>query len=96
MTYIEQVSPLDICKENLLDVEEQLRFLIHTMKGAHISCFLPLLKGSFSSWIRSNLGILVYPLIFLFIEFKSLYRKFLLRKACIEKRYVVTYQKEKE
>nr|XP_011462964.1 PREDICTED: protein PHYLLO, chloroplastic isoform X1 [Fragaria vesca subsp. vesca] len=53
-----EVSPLDICKENLLDVEEQLRFLIHTMKGAHISCFLPLLKGSFSSWIRSNLGIL--------------------------------------
>ncbi|XP_061990446.1 protein PHYLLO, chloroplastic isoform X1 [Rosa rugosa] len=53
-----EVSPLDIYKENLLDVEEQLRFLIHMMKGAHISCFLPLLKGSFSSWIWSNLGIL--------------------------------------
>ncbi|XP_040374185.1 protein PHYLLO, chloroplastic isoform X8 [Rosa chinensis] len=53
-----EVSPLDIYKENLLDVEEQLRFLIHMMKGSHISCFLPLLKGSFSSWIWSNLGIL--------------------------------------
>ncbi|XP_050372499.1 protein PHYLLO, chloroplastic isoform X2 [Argentina anserina] len=53
-----EVAPLDICKENLLDVEEQLRFLIHMMKGADISCCPPLLRGSFSSWIQSNLGIL--------------------------------------
>ncbi|CAL8994804.1 unnamed protein product [Prunus brigantina] len=53
-----EVSPLDIHRESLLDVEEQLRFLIHMMKGAQISCFLPLLKGSFSCWIWTNLGIL--------------------------------------
>ncbi|KAM1722316.1 hypothetical protein ACFX11_021052 [Malus domestica] len=53
-----EVSPLDIHRENLLDVEEQLRLLVHMMEGAKISCFLPLLKGSFSSWIWTNLGIL--------------------------------------
>ncbi|XP_050132794.1 protein PHYLLO, chloroplastic isoform X2 [Malus sylvestris] len=53
-----EVSPLDIQRENLLDVEEQLRLLVHMMEGAKISCFLPLLKGSFSSWIWTNLGIL--------------------------------------
>ncbi|EXB44935.1 Protein PHYLLO [Morus notabilis] len=52
-----EVSPLDISKENLIDVEEQLRFLLHQIEGTEISCFLPLLKGSFSSWIWSNLGI---------------------------------------
>ncbi|PON76783.1 Enolase N-terminal domain-like [Trema orientale] len=44
-------------EENLLDVEEQLRFLLHEIKGAEINCFLPLLRGSFSSWIWTNLGI---------------------------------------
>ncbi|CAN6675731.1 unnamed protein product [Malus baccata var. baccata] len=53
-----EVSPLDIQRESLLDVEEQLRLLVHMMEGAKISCFLPLLKGSFSSWIWTNLGIL--------------------------------------
>ncbi|KAJ7943266.1 protein PHYLLO, chloroplastic [Quillaja saponaria] len=52
-----EVAPLEIHRENLVDVEEQLRFLIHVMKGARISCFLPLLKGSFSDWIWNELGI---------------------------------------
>ncbi|KAH9772163.1 protein PHYLLO [Citrus sinensis] len=52
-----EVAPLEIHKENLLDAEEQLRFLLHFMTGAKISYFLPLLKGSFSSWIWSTLGI---------------------------------------
>ncbi|KAL5828551.1 hypothetical protein ACOSQ3_018019 [Xanthoceras sorbifolium] len=52
-----EVAPLEIHKENLLEVEEQLLFLCHVMKGAKISRFLPLLKGSFSSWIRNVLGI---------------------------------------
>ncbi|KAL6349813.1 hypothetical protein AAG906_001700 [Vitis piasezkii] len=53
----EQVAPLEIHEEDLLDVEEQLRFLHHVIKGAKISFYLPLLKGSFSSWIWSCLGI---------------------------------------
>ncbi|XP_071926454.1 protein PHYLLO, chloroplastic isoform X3 [Coffea arabica] len=53
-----EVAPLEIHKENLLDVEEQLRFLIHMLEGAKIDYFLPLLKGSFSAWIWHTLGIL--------------------------------------
>ncbi|XP_024934015.3 protein PHYLLO, chloroplastic isoform X2 [Ziziphus jujuba] len=53
-----EVAPLDFCKENLQGVEEQLRLILHVMKGAKISCFIPLLKGSFSSWIWTSLGIL--------------------------------------
>ncbi|XP_022149055.1 protein PHYLLO, chloroplastic isoform X2 [Momordica charantia] len=59
-----EVSPLDIHKENLLDVEEQLKCLIYVLKGAKISSFLPLLRGSFSSWICHELGIppsSIYP-----------------------------------
>ncbi|KAM7464415.1 hypothetical protein LguiA_032536 [Lonicera macranthoides] len=52
-----EVAPLEIHKENFLQVEDQLRFLIHVMEGANISLFLPLLKGSFSSWILNSLGI---------------------------------------
>ncbi|KAL8518400.1 hypothetical protein ACS0TY_009692 [Phlomoides rotata] len=52
-----EVAPLEIHKENLLDVEEQLRFLIHAIEGNTISNFLPLLKYSFSSWIWNSLGI---------------------------------------
>ncbi|KAI9169285.1 hypothetical protein LWI28_010195 [Acer negundo] len=52
-----EVAPLEIHKENLLDVEEQLQFFRHVIEGAKISLFLPLLKGSFSSWIRNVLGI---------------------------------------
>ncbi|KAL3510951.1 hypothetical protein ACH5RR_030352 [Cinchona calisaya] len=53
-----EVAPLEIHEENLLDVEEQLRFLIHVVEGARIDFFVPLLKGSFSSWIWHTLGIL--------------------------------------
>lgn len=52
-----QVAPIEIHEENLIDVEEQLRFLIHVVKGANISHSLPLLKGAFSSWIWNELGI---------------------------------------
>ncbi|XP_022992379.1 protein PHYLLO, chloroplastic isoform X2 [Cucurbita maxima] len=59
-----EVSPLEIHKENLLDVEEQLKCLLHILKGAKISSSIPLLRGSFSSWIFHELGIpprSIYP-----------------------------------
>ncbi|KAK6114749.1 hypothetical protein DH2020_007018 [Rehmannia glutinosa] len=52
-----EVAPLEIHKENLLDVEEQLRFLIHAIEGKAINNILPLLKSSVSSWIWNSLGI---------------------------------------
>ncbi|KAK6133984.1 hypothetical protein DH2020_032275 [Rehmannia glutinosa] len=52
-----EVAPLEIHKENLLDVEEQLRFLIHAIEGKTINNILPLLKSSVSSWIWNSLGI---------------------------------------
>ncbi|KAI9091952.1 hypothetical protein K1719_027887 [Acacia pycnantha] len=53
-----EVAPLEIHRENLEDAEDQLRFLMHAIKGVKISCFLSLLKGSFSCWIWNELGIL--------------------------------------
>ncbi|KAI3796239.1 hypothetical protein L1987_38906 [Smallanthus sonchifolius] len=53
-TGIGEVAPL---KENLLDVKEQLQFLTHVIKGTPLHSSLPLLKGSFSNWISTNLGI---------------------------------------
>lgn len=64
-TLIKKVAPIEIHEETLLDVEEQLRFLLHVMKGGNISYFLPLLKGSFSSWIWTELGIPVGPFVFI-------------------------------
>ncbi|XP_051146167.1 protein PHYLLO, chloroplastic [Andrographis paniculata] len=52
-----EVAPLEIHDENLRDVEEQLRFLVHAIEGTKISNILPLLNGSISSWIWSVLGI---------------------------------------
>ncbi|XP_031097286.1 protein PHYLLO, chloroplastic isoform X2 [Ipomoea triloba] len=52
-----EVAPLEIHKENLFDVEEQLQFLTHSIEGVTIQQFLPLLKGSFSSWLWHTLGI---------------------------------------
>ncbi|XP_026381048.1 protein PHYLLO, chloroplastic-like isoform X2 [Papaver somniferum] len=52
-----EIAPLEIHKESMLDVEEQLRFLLHTIKGVKISYLLPLLNGSFSSWIWEQFGI---------------------------------------
>lgn len=52
-----EVAPLEIHEENLLDVSEQLEFLIHAVEGAKIDYILPLLKGSISSWIWNTLGI---------------------------------------
>ncbi|KAL0396872.1 UNVERIFIED_CONTAM: protein PHYLLO, chloroplastic [Sesamum calycinum] len=52
-----EVAPLEIHKENLVDVEEQLRFLMHVIEGNTINNILPLLKCSLSSWIWNSLGI---------------------------------------
>ncbi|KAK4779911.1 hypothetical protein SAY87_016017 [Trapa incisa] len=52
-----EVAPLEIHEENLVDVEEQLRLLSHKIEGANITRLLPLLRGSFSSWIWEELGI---------------------------------------
>lgn len=59
-----EVAPIEIHKENLADVEEQLRFFIHILKDAKLDYLVPLLKGSFSSWFWNKLGILpasVFP-----------------------------------
>ncbi|KAL2582256.1 hypothetical protein AAZV13_15G229700 [Glycine max] len=53
-----EVAPIDIHRENLVDAEYQLRFLIHVMEHVDVSCFLSLLKGSFSYWIWHELGIM--------------------------------------
>ncbi|KAK7360718.1 hypothetical protein VNO77_02727 [Canavalia gladiata] len=53
-----EVAPLEIHKENLVDAEYQLRYLVHAMEQVDISCFVSLLKGSFSYWIWNELGIL--------------------------------------
>ncbi|CAJ1958883.1 unnamed protein product [Sphenostylis stenocarpa] len=53
-----EVAPIDIHRENLVDAEYQLRFLIHVMEQVDVSCFLSLLKGSFSYWIWHELGIM--------------------------------------
>ncbi|XP_028794658.1 protein PHYLLO, chloroplastic-like [Neltuma alba] len=58
-----KVAPLEIHRANLEDAENQRRFLMHAMKGVKSSCFLSLLKGSFSRWIWNELGILVSFLI---------------------------------
>ncbi|GAB2230487.1 hypothetical protein Drorol1_Dr00014755 [Drosera rotundifolia] len=44
-------------QEKMLAVEEQLRFILHALEGARISSCLPLLRGSFSSWIWTNIGV---------------------------------------
>ncbi|CAN6273232.1 unnamed protein product [Urochloa humidicola] len=51
-----EVAPIEIHEEDLLDVEEQLRFLFHVMKDSVLDV-IPLLKGSFSNWIWASLGI---------------------------------------
>ncbi|XP_023642879.1 protein PHYLLO, chloroplastic isoform X2 [Capsella rubella] len=52
-----EVAPLDSNVENLIDVEGQLQLVLHLMNGAKFSYMLPLLNGSISSWIWSELGI---------------------------------------
>ncbi|XP_016572692.2 protein PHYLLO, chloroplastic isoform X3 [Capsicum annuum] len=52
-----EVAPLEVHQENLLDVEEQLQFLIYVLEGVTIDHSLPLLKGSFSRWLWQSLGI---------------------------------------
>ncbi|XP_057963060.1 protein PHYLLO, chloroplastic isoform X2 [Malania oleifera] len=57
-----EVAPLEIYKENFFEVEAQLQFLVHAIKGVKISYLLPLLRGSFSSWIWSSLGVPPYSI----------------------------------
>ncbi|GAB2248413.1 hypothetical protein Droror1_Dr00008295 [Drosera rotundifolia] len=52
-----EVAPLEANQEKMLAVEEQLRFILHALEGARISSCLPLLRGSFSSWIWTNIGV---------------------------------------
>ncbi|MCL7043110.1 hypothetical protein MKW94_015470 [Papaver nudicaule] len=52
-----EIAPLEIHKESMSDVEEQLRFLLHAIQGAKISYLLPLLSRSFSSWFWEQFGI---------------------------------------
>lgn len=58
-----QIAPLEIHEENLQDVEEQLRFLVHALEGATISYHLPLLRESFSVWMWRVIGVLVRYLV---------------------------------
>ncbi|XP_066321928.1 protein PHYLLO, chloroplastic-like isoform X5 [Miscanthus floridulus] len=51
-----EVAPIEIHEEDLLDVEEQLRFLLHRVKDSVLDV-IPLLRGSFSNWIWTSLGI---------------------------------------
>ncbi|CAI9096378.1 OLC1v1032508C2 [Oldenlandia corymbosa var. corymbosa] len=53
-----EVTPIEIIKENQMDVEDQLQFLIHAVKGGEITDFVLLLNGSFASWLWKCLGIL--------------------------------------
>ncbi|KAG9448639.1 hypothetical protein H6P81_008604 [Aristolochia fimbriata] len=52
-----EVAPIEIHEEDLIDVEEQLNYLLHVIQGASVNCYLPLLRGSFSSWLCTSLGI---------------------------------------
>ncbi|KAI4357933.1 hypothetical protein L6164_001848 [Bauhinia variegata] len=52
-----EVAPLEIHRETLVDAEDQLRFLIHALEEVKISCFLSVMKGSFSYWLWKELGI---------------------------------------
>ncbi|XP_062219458.1 protein PHYLLO, chloroplastic isoform X3 [Phragmites australis] len=51
-----EVAPIEIHEEDMLDVEEQLRFLFHRMKDSALDV-IPMLGGSFSNWIWTSLGI---------------------------------------
>lgn len=51
-----EVAPIEIHEEEMIDVEEQLRFLFHKVKDCDLN-IVPLLRGSFSNWIWESLGI---------------------------------------
>ncbi|CAA6670669.1 unnamed protein product [Spirodela intermedia] len=54
-----EVAPIGIHKENLEDVEEQLRFFVHVIEGSEINNLLPILRGSFSSCVRCGIEMAV-------------------------------------
>uniref|UniRef100_A0ACD5ZH39 Uncharacterized protein n=1 Tax=Avena sativa TaxID=4498 RepID=A0ACD5ZH39_AVESA len=51
-----EVAPIEIHEEDIIDVEEQLRFLFHKVKDCELNV-VPLLRGSFSNWIWTSIGI---------------------------------------
>ncbi|KAM3241842.1 hypothetical protein ACQJBY_054524 [Aegilops geniculata] len=51
-----EVAPIEIHQEDIIDVEEQLRFLFHRVKDCELDV-VPLLRGSFSNWIWTSIGI---------------------------------------
>ncbi|XP_031479416.1 protein PHYLLO, chloroplastic isoform X2 [Nymphaea colorata] len=54
---IGEVAPMEIHSEDLVDVEEQLRFLCHRIQGVELSPLLPLFRGSFALWMWRTIGI---------------------------------------
>ncbi|MCO5559536.1 hypothetical protein L7F22_013137 [Adiantum nelumboides] len=54
-----EIAPLEgLHKENLQDVEEQLRLLIRVLQGAEVSNILALLNGCFANWLSKSLGVM--------------------------------------
>nr|XP_051209292.1 protein PHYLLO, chloroplastic isoform X2 [Lolium perenne] len=51
-----EVAPIEIHEEDMVDVEEQLRFLFHRVKDCELNV-VPLLRGSLSNWIWTSIGI---------------------------------------
>jgi len=52
------VAPLEgLHKESLEDVEAQLQVLLPMLKGSTLPPTLPLLNGSFNSWLEGTIGI---------------------------------------
>ncbi|KAF3773187.1 PHYLLO protein [Nymphaea thermarum] len=54
---IGEVAPMEIHSEDLVDVEEQLRFLCHRIQGVELCPLLPLFRGSFTLWMWRTIGI---------------------------------------
>ncbi|KAI5055725.1 hypothetical protein GOP47_0029246 [Adiantum capillus-veneris] len=54
-----EVAPLEgLHKENLQDVEEQLRLLVHLLQEVTVSNTLALLNGFFANWLSKSLGVM--------------------------------------
>ncbi|KAL8128672.1 hypothetical protein V2J09_017827 [Rumex salicifolius] len=57
-----EIAPFQAQEEDLQYFEDQLQFIIHTLRGTEISYHLSLLRGSFSSWIKRSLGLPVHSI----------------------------------
>lgn len=53
-----EIAPLEgLHKEDLMAVEEQMRLLLHLLKGVELNKTLALLNGSFSEWLLNSVGV---------------------------------------